>query len=72
MKCDKCFRAGKKSRLYPGSSVSTLMACGESYWDEHGNWVNCDPNTVTTFYHCSLGHKFQIVENDKHTTTIWL
>ena len=61
MKCKICISKGLKSKLYPGSSMSTLMACGESHYDEDGNYVNCDPNTVTTFYSCSQGHKYQLV-----------
>ena len=64
MKCPECIKEGKTSCVYPGVSMSTLVY-SPSYYDEQGNYVQTpDPNTHTTEYTCSNGHKF-VTENGK-------
>ena len=56
--CPDCRTAGKKpERIYPGGSTTTLM-CGESYYDGDGKFHNHDPNTRSTLYSCSNGHRW--------------
>jgi hypothetical protein len=55
MRCPKCVHDDLRSTVQIGHSWSTCMA-GSQYYDEHGNFVSSDPNTVSTGYRCSNGH----------------
>jgi len=55
MICPECKKLGKKSLVYPGACMSTLLAA-IPYYDEDGNYHFNDPNTVTQGYSCSNGH----------------
>ena len=57
MICPQCETAGERSRVYPGSVDVTLMDVQE-YWDEDGNYVVDDPNTVTRAFSCSNRHNW--------------
>ena len=58
MICPQCETAGERSRVYPGSVDVTLMDVQE-YWDEDGNYVVDDPNTVTRAFSCSNRHNWR-------------
>lgn len=61
MICEKCRAEGKRSKVHIGSTMKTLMAGPQPYYDEDGNYVRPpDPNTVTTEYRCSNGHRWAI------------
>jgi len=67
MKCPFCIEEEKKSKLYIGATLGTLMYC-EPYYDEEGTYHSDDINTYTTDYHCSEGHKFTVsMRGDKKT-----
>lgn len=56
-RCPQCVAEGKRSRVYPGSSHTTLIAPLGGYYDEDGIWQSApDPNVTTTNYSCSNGH----------------
>jgi len=58
MKCPKCVAEGKRSKVYIGVSTSTLVFAA-AYYDEDGNFVQPpDPNTHTTQYECTNGHRW--------------
>lgn len=57
MKCPECEKEGKKSCVYIGGTFVTLMSVF-SYYDEDGNHHTHNPNTSTTNYSCSNGHKW--------------
>ena len=57
MTCEQCSDEGKRSKVYPGPSSVTLMHW-QPYNDEDGNYVSNDPNTHTTEYDCSNGHRW--------------
>ena len=59
MKCPVCVEKGLKSCVYEGGTQTTLM-CGQSYYDEDGNYHYNDPNTLTTSYSCSNGHRWSV------------
>ena len=60
MRCPTCEKDGVKHRVYGGGSSTTLMAAPPPYWDEDDNYiVPPDPNTITTVYNCSNGHRFE-------------
>lgn len=59
MKCPICTKKGFKSYVYVGGSMSTLMYA-QPYYDEEGNFHCDDPNTTTTSYSCSKGHKWRV------------
>lgn len=69
MKCPQCEKEGKRSRVYVGQSYSTLLGW-TPYYDEDGNWINNDPNTTTTSYHCSEGHFFNRVTRSGEVTVV--
>lgn len=58
-KCPICVKEGKKSYVYEGACVSTLMGT-YSWYDEGGKYHYSDPNTTTCSYHCSEGHSFEV------------
>lgn len=55
MICKTCKDEGKKSEVYPGMAMTTLMYC-RPYYDEEGTYHHHDRNTTTTDYRCSNGH----------------
>ena len=57
MICPECIKAGLKSMVYVGGSSSTLMMY-DHYFDEDGKEHFHNPNTTTTSYSCSQGHKW--------------
>ena len=57
MKCPECQKQGLKSKVYVGSSTTTLLAF-QPYYDEEGNYHYDDPNTIYTSYSCSNGHSW--------------
>lgn len=57
MRCPECVEAGLRSKVYVGSSATTLMSV-LTYYDEEGRLVVDDPNTTTTQYSCSNGHRW--------------
>jgi len=61
MKCAECNRNGDKSLVYPGMSVSTCMGW-LPYFDESGDYHNHNPNSVSSEYSCSKGHKWAVSE----------
>lgn len=61
MKCPFCEEEGKKSRLTIGMGGSTLLGFSNHY-DEDGLWHNHDPNTHSTNFACSNGHRFVKME----------
>lgn len=61
MICAECRKAGEKSQVFIGGRYSTLMN-GSQYWDEDGILHDHDPNTYTTTYACSKGHRWQTNE----------
>jgi len=59
MICEECKKEGIKSTISIGSSMSTLMH-GSSGYDEDGRYYIHDPNIITTSYHCSRGHVWDV------------
>ncbi|GAH86400.1 unnamed protein product [marine sediment metagenome] len=57
MRCPECEKNGLKSKVYVGTSSTTLLA-SYPYYDEEGNYHCDDPNTITTSYSCSNGHSW--------------
>ena len=57
-KCPFCEKEGKKSKLYSGGAMQTLMGGSESFYDEDGKKHYHEINTTTRDYHCSNGHYF--------------
>jgi hypothetical protein len=72
MICEKCKRTGKKSKVFPKGSQTTLMAWSGDHFDENGNFVNCDGNTRTELFECSNGHRWQTnSQYGKVVATLW-
>jgi hypothetical protein len=70
MICPVCKKEGTTSRVVRGHSSSTLVHY-EGYYDEQGKYHSDDPNTTTTDYKCSNGHRFEVaVQRGKETITI--
>ena len=67
MKCPICEKEDRKSNVYIGTTMSTLMYA-ESYYDENGDFHSNDPNTHTTSYSCSNGHKWSVIRNQSGET----
>jgi hypothetical protein len=57
MICPECKAAGLTSRVFPLGAMTTLMGSA-TYYDEHGQFHDHDPNTTTSSYECSNGHKW--------------
>jgi hypothetical protein len=57
MICQECKTEGKKSRVYEGPSSTTCMY-SPPFYDEDGKHHDHDPNTSTTSFSCSNGHKW--------------
>lgn len=64
MKCPKCVKAGKKSIVYEGGTVSTLMY-SPPFYDEDGEYHAHDNNSHTTSYSCSNGHQWTETPTNK-------
>jgi hypothetical protein len=59
MKCQECESSGQRSKVFSdGYSLVTAMGGGESFWDEDGVRHRHDPNTSTTGFSCSAGHRW--------------
>ena len=56
VKCEKCVKAGKKSKVFIGESTKNLNS-EPGYYGEDGIWVE-PPNSTLTQYDCSNGHKW--------------
>lgn len=59
MICPKCKEEEKKSIVYAGYGMSTLVGY-TPYYDEDGKYHSHDPNSNTTNYTCSNGHSFSV------------
>jgi hypothetical protein len=57
MKCPVCESKGERSQVDHLGTFSTLMD-GRAYYDEDGVYHYDDPNTYTTQFRCSRGHRF--------------
>jgi hypothetical protein len=58
MKCEKCVEAGEKSRVNSHGGSRTLLGGGGPHYDEEGEYHSHDPNTVTSSYSCTNGHRW--------------
>lgn len=66
MKCPECVKENKKSFVNVGMSMTTAMYAAPFY-DEEGKYHHHDPNTTSTEYSCSNGHRW----THKSTSTCW-
>lgn len=57
MICTQCKEKGLSSKISIGNSQTTCLGSLPSY-DENGVYHSNDPNTTTTNYECSNGHKW--------------
>ena len=57
MKCPECVKNNQKSTMSVGASMTTLMYSAPFY-DEEGRYHSHNPNTTTTEYSCSNGHRW--------------
>lgn len=56
-KCSICVNENRKSSVARGWCMSTLMSCGNGYYDEDGAYHAPKPcNTTTCNHACSNGH----------------
>lgn len=61
MRCPECVERGEESTVTPGPSSTTLIGWDRGYFKPSGEWVNNrNPNTITTGYRCSNGHRFSV------------
>lgn len=58
MKCPECAENGLTSKVYSQGQTSTLMGGGGPYWGEDGVLHRHDPNTITSGFRCSNGHRW--------------
>lgn len=58
MKCPECVKNNQKSIMSVGTSMTTLMYSAPFY-DEEGRYHSHNPNTTTTEYSCSNGHRWR-------------
>ena len=63
MICQLCRSRMEKSRVYHLGDQTTLMSW-TPYYDEQGQYVSNDPNTRTSFYRCSNGHRWSTKERN--------
>ena len=68
MKCPICVANGTKSKVYEGSSFSTLIG-SHPFYDEDGVYHDHDPNTHSDYYSCTLGHSFSVKRINKCPAT---
>jgi hypothetical protein len=59
MKCPTCEAQGTRSIVYVGPSTTTTLS-GQVFYDEDGRFHMHDPNTTTSEYNCSLGHRWSV------------
>lgn len=57
MKCPECVKEDEKSTIQVGGMITTSMAW-TPFYDEDGELHSHDPNTSSTSYSCSRGHKW--------------
>jgi len=58
MKCEKCVSEGEQSSIQaPAGGVSTAIASAP-YYDNEGIYHHHDPNSFTSAYSCSRGHRW--------------
>jgi hypothetical protein len=57
VRCPECITQDQRSNVYPDGTMSTLM-CVNRFHDEDGHLHRHDPNTHTTGYRCSNGHRW--------------
>jgi len=56
----KDYAIENKVKCYEGAWWCTLMGCGESYYDEYGEYIIPEPcNTCYTDWSCTDGKTFQ-------------
>lgn len=63
MRCPECDVSGQKSSVFIGLRTTTLMSW-QDFYDEKGNFHHHDPNTTSTAYSCSNGHRWR--EDSQH------
>ncbi len=66
MKCPKCQKEGKESKVFPHGSSTTLMH-SQPFYDEKGKYHDHDPNITTSQYSCSNGHRW----TEKNNSICW-
>lgn len=59
MICPFCADEGKKSIVTALGAPSRTLVYFAPQWDEDGNLIRSNPNTVTASYSCSRGHRWQ-------------
>lgn len=59
MFCPVCQEKNLKSSVYGGPTMQTLVNC-MPYYDEDGNYHFHDRNISTSYYSCSLGHRWSV------------
>jgi hypothetical protein len=57
MICPICEQEGKKSKVYGGHGMRTLMYC-QPWYDEEGKYHDHDSNVSTTEWRCSNNHQW--------------
>lgn len=56
-RCPECVKEGRRSRVWVGNSRATA-AYSPPFYDEEGRYHHHDPNSYTTEYECSNGHRW--------------
>jgi hypothetical protein len=59
MICEQCKADGKTSRVTESFGVTTMMYA-PPFYDEQGHYHHHDPNSTTTRYSCSNGHRWEV------------
>ena len=59
MRCPTCVAEGKTSVVSEIGEEATCMGCLPPFYDEAGRRHAHDPNTTTTHFTCSNGHRFE-------------
>lgn len=57
MRCPECEKEGEKSLVYADGSMMTAVYL-PPFYDEEGRYHHHDPNSHSTTFTCSLGHKW--------------
>lgn len=57
MICAFCKAEGNTSKVYEGSTVVTAMG-SQTFWDEHGQRHDHDPNVCSQSFRCSKEHEW--------------
>ncbi len=58
--CPKCKEENKKSFVTSDGVGGTTLLGWSDYFDEEGLYHSHNPNSNTSFYTCSNGHKFAV------------